>query len=51
VLSASGVIVLITMPLTPGLRSPSGAPVPALATPTSVATVDGAVWMICRRST
>ena len=45
-LSASGGIVLITMPVTPGLRSPSGAPVPALATPTSVAIVDGAVWMI-----
>ena len=42
-LSVSGVIVLITVPVTPWLRSPSGAPVPAFATPTSMATVDGAV--------
>jgi len=45
-------MVLSTKPLTPCERSPSGAPVPAGATPTSILTVPGA-WklMICQRST
>ncbi len=45
-------IVFITYPLTPWLRSPSGAPVPAFATPTSIRIVAGASnVMICQRST
>src|SRR4051794_41986685 len=45
-------MVLSTKPLTPCERSPSGAPVPVGATPTSIATVLGAVkWTICQRST
>ena len=45
-------MVLSTKPLTPWLRSPSGAPVPVGATPTSMAMVAGASkLMICQRST
>src|SRR5260221_472383 len=52
VVAVSGVIVFSTRPVTPWLRSPCGAPVPASATPTSRTMVQGASKrMICQRST